>query len=108
MIPSFRTVGGDKNATDIQLLQLPADFDSGEASFQFLTAQRRRASIYYWVMPEDASYYKPGWPESLGLWTNENDEFPEETVTMKPGEAVQLDMGDNDEIEINVYAPIEL
>lgn len=107
VIPSFRTVGGDKNATDIQLLQLSPELDDS-VSFQFLTSKRRRAALYSWVIPDDASHYKPGWPEGLGLWVDESEEFPEEPVTMKPGEAVQLDMGDYDGYELTVYAPIEL
>ena len=104
-MPSFRTVGGDKNATDIQLLQLSSELDDS-VTFQFLTAQRRSAAEYSWVIADDASYYKPGWPEGQGLWINEDMQFPEKTVLIAVGDAVQLDMGDYDEIPLNVAGQV--
>ena len=98
MIPSFRNVGGDKNATDIQLLQLGSDISSYEVSFQFLTAKRRNAHTYDWISAEDAADYASDWPTGKGLWIDsETSAFPEETVTVGVGNAVQVDMGDYDE-----------
>ena len=95
VIPSFRTVGGDKNATDIQLLQLGSDISSYEVSFQFLTAGRRRASAYNWIAAEDAGDYADEWPTGKGLWINDDTSaLPEEPVMIGVGNAVQLDMGD--------------
>ena len=109
VIPSFRTVGGNQNATDIQLLQLNSDISSYEASFQFLTAERRNAHAYDWIAAEDAKDYDANWPEGLGLWIDDDTfDLPETTATIAPGGAVQLDMGDYDGETINVYAPIEL
>ena len=97
VIPAFRTVGGDKNATDIQLLQLGDGIGSYEVSFQFLTAKRRNAHTYNWISAEDAADYADDWPKGRGLWIDdETSALPEETVTVGVGNAVQMDMGDYD------------
>ena len=97
VIPSFRSVGGNQNATDIQLLQLSSDISSLEASFQFLTSERRSAHLYDWIAAEDAKDYDENWPASQGLWIDDDTfDVPEETVTIGVGNAVQLDMGDYD------------
>ena len=97
VIPAFRTIGGDKNATSIQLLQLGDDIDSLGVSFQFLTAKRRSAHMYDWISPEDAKDYVADWPAGQGLWIDDDTfAFPEEEVTVGVGNAVQIDMGDYD------------
>lgn len=94
---------------DIQNIQLSKNLASYEVSFQFLTAGRRRASAYNWIAAEDAADYADNWDENLGLWIDDDTSaFPETTVTIAPGGAVQLDMGDYDGEIVNVYAPIEL
>ena len=96
-------------AMDIQNIQLSNALASYEASFQFLTAKRRNAHLYDWISAEDAADYADEWEENLGLWIDdETSAFPETTVTIAPGGAVQLDMGDYDGEIVNVYAPIEL
>lgn len=97
VIPTFRTVGGDKTATDIQQFQLSKDISSYEVSFQFLTAKRRNAHTYDWISAEDAVDYVDGWTEGQGLWIDsETSSYPEQTVTVGVGNAVQMDMGDYD------------
>ena len=97
------------SAMDIQNIQLSKNLASYEVSFQFLTAGRRRASAYNWIAAEDAADYADNWDENLGLWIDDDTSaFPETTVTIAPGGAVQLDMGDYDGEIVNVYAPIEL
>lgn len=91
----------------IHNIQLSENVSSGEVTFQFLTNRRRKAAEYTWVEPAEASYYVEEWPAGLGLWVNDADEF-DETVTMKPSEAVQLDMGEIDGEIVTVYAPIEI
>ena len=97
VIPTFRTVGGDETATDIQQLQLSSDFSSLEVSFQFLTAKRRNAHAYLWISADDVADYVEDWSDKQGLWIDEDtNAFPKETVTVGVGNAVQLDMGDYD------------
>lgn len=97
VIPTFRTVGGDKNATDIQQFQLGDGIDSLGVSFQFLTAKRRNAHTYDWISATDAKDYVEDWPSGQGLWIDDDTfSFPEETVTVGVGNAVQMDMGDYD------------
>ena len=97
------------SAMDIQNIQLNPTLDSLSVSFQFLTAKRRSAHMYDWISAADTKDYDDTWEEGLGLWIDD-DTFglPEETVTIAPGGAVQLDMGDYDGEIVNVYAPIEL
>ena len=96
-------------AMDIQNIQLSNNLASYEVSFQFLTAGRRRASAYNWISAEDAADYADNWPTGLGLWIDDSTSaFPETPVTIAPGGAVQLDMGDYNGEVVNVYAPIEL
>ena len=97
VIPCFRTVGGDKNATNLQLLQLNSNIGSYEVSLQFLTAKRRNAHLYNWISAEDASDYVSDWPTGQGLWIDdETSAFPEEPVMISVGNAVQMDLGDYD------------
>ena len=95
---------------DIQNLQIDDTVSSWEASFQFLTDKRRRASGYIWIDATEAADYATGeWPEGLGLWIDDvNNEFPAEAVTIAPGGAVQFDMSDYDGVQLSVYAPYEL
>ena len=97
VIPMFRTIGGDKTATEIQQFQLSDAVDaSGMVFVQFLKNTRRKAKQYIWQIAEDAPDFKDNWPENMGLWTDEDTgEFPETDVLVPVGDALQLDMGDD-------------